>query len=74
MDKGGEYIFKAFLAFLREHGIVARMTVRTSLSKMVLLNVLIAHLKSILHQCLSKLVYLTHSEVRLLVPMSMSAI
>jgi hypothetical protein len=28
MDKGGEYISKAFLAFLREHGIVARMTVR----------------------------------------------
>ena len=28
MDKGGEYISKAFLAFLREHGIVVRMTVR----------------------------------------------
>jgi hypothetical protein len=28
MDKGGEYISKAFLAFFREHGIVARMTVR----------------------------------------------
>ena len=28
MDKGGEYISKAFLAYLREHGIVVRMTVR----------------------------------------------
>jgi hypothetical protein len=28
MDKGGEYISKAFLAFLREYGIVAQMTVR----------------------------------------------
>jgi transposase InsO family protein len=28
MDKGGEYISKAFLAFLREHGIVVQMTVR----------------------------------------------
>jgi hypothetical protein len=28
MDKGGEYISKAFLAFLREYGIVVQMTVR----------------------------------------------
>jgi hypothetical protein len=28
MDKGGKYISKAFLAFLREHGIVAQMTIR----------------------------------------------
>jgi transposase InsO family protein len=28
MNKGGEYISKAFLPFLREYGIVAQITVR----------------------------------------------
>jgi hypothetical protein len=39
MDKGGQYISKAFLAFLREHGTVVWMTVRNQKVELPILPV-----------------------------------